>query len=121
VDTAVIKSTTRRFRLERVLSFFDRLAAWGSAAVLVLYVVSGFGLTRAKHVASLTGGVLNLRFAFTLHNNLYIPLLVFFGFHTFMGLRRALIRTTRQKSLAGWVAVGAGAVVVTYLAVLGLA
>jgi len=120
VDTTA-KSAARPFRLERVLSFVDRFAAWGSAAILVLYVVSGFGLTRAEHVGSLTGGLLNRRSAFTLHNNLYIPLLVFFGFHTFMGLRRALIRTTRQKSLAGWVAVGVGAVVVAYLAVLGLA
>jgi hypothetical protein len=120
MDTAP-KSAASPFRLERVLSFVDRFAAWGSAAILVLYVVSGFGLTRAEHVSNLTGGVISRGFAFTLHSNLYIPLLVFFGFHTFMGLRRALIRTTRQKSLAGWVAVGAGAAVVGYLAVLGLA
>ncbi|MDD5646844.1 MAG: hypothetical protein PHW86_06710 [Candidatus Bipolaricaulis sp.] len=120
MDTA-IKSAVDRFRLERVLAVLDRFAAWGSAAILVLYVVSGFGLTRVEHVASMTGGVLNRSFAFTLHNNLYIPLLIFFGFHTLMGLRRALIRTTRRKPLAGWIAVGAGAVVVGYLAVLGLA
>jgi len=118
---AAIKSAAIPFGLERVLSVFDRFAAWGSAAILVLYVASGVGLTRAEHVGNLTGGVMNRGFAFTLHNNLYIPLLVFLGFHTFMGLRRALIRTTRQKSLAGWVAVGAGAVVVGYLAALGLA
>ncbi|MDD5264005.1 MAG: hypothetical protein PHU43_04120, partial [Candidatus Bipolaricaulis sp.] len=90
---APTKCASGRFRLERVLFLFDRFAAWGSAVVLVLYVVSGFGLTRAEHVASLTGGLLDRRSAFTLHNNLYIPFLVFFGFHTFMGLRRALIRT----------------------------
>ena len=93
----------------------------GFAAILVLYVVSGLGLTRAKHEGSLTGGVVNRSFAFTLHSNVYIPLLVFLGFHTLMGLRRALIRTTRRKSVAGWIAVGVGAVGVTHLAVLGLA
>lgn len=118
---AAVKSAASPFRLERVLSVFDRFTAWGSTAILVLYVVSGFCLTRAEHVTSLTGGVVNRGFAFTLHNNLYIPLLAFFGFHAFMGLRRALIRTTRRKPLAGWIAVGAGAVVVGYLAVLGLA
>ena len=70
---------------------------------------------------SIRGVGLGRGFAFTLHNNLYIPLLVFYGFHTLMGLRRALIRTTRRKSVAGWTAVGVGAVVVSYLAILELA
>jgi thiosulfate reductase cytochrome b subunit len=111
----------RRVRLEWLLSRLDRLAAWASAALLVLYIVSGYGLTRPAQVTRLTGGLVAPRLAFTLHNNLYIPLLVFFAFHTFMGLRRALIRSTRRKSIASWIAVGTGAVVVGYLAVLGFA
>jgi succinate dehydrogenase hydrophobic anchor subunit len=110
-----------RIKFERVLARVDHFAAWGSAVLLILYVISGYGLTRPARVTDLTGGIVAPRLAFTLHNNLYIPLLVLFAFHTFVGLRRALIRTTRRKAIAGWVAVGAGAIVVTYLALLGFA
>ncbi len=111
----------RRIRIESILVRLDRLAAWASAVLLILYVISGYGLTRPARVTDLTGGLVAPRFAFTLHNGLYVPLLVFFAFHTFMGLRRALIRTTRRKAVAGWVAIATGAVVVGYLAVLGYA
>ena len=110
-----------KLRAERLLIRIDRLAAWGSALLLILYVISGFGLTRPARVTDLTGGLVAPRLAFTLHNNLVIPLLILFAFHTFMGLRRALMRTARRKHVAGWVAVATGTVVVAYLALLAFA
>jgi hypothetical protein len=107
-------------RCERILARLDHAAAWVSALILVLYIVSGYGITRAESTRALTGGLVTLERAFALHNNLYIPLLVTFAFHTVTGLRRALIRTTRRKLVAGWVAAGAGAVALVYFLVLGV-
>ncbi len=106
-------------RLEALLVRLDRVAAWASAAILVLYIVSGFGLTRGAATQSLTGGWMTPERAYTLHNQLYGPLLVTFAFHTVMGLRRALVRVTRRRALAGALAAGLGAVAVAYLALLG--
>ncbi len=107
-------------RLEWLLARLDHAAAWVSALILVLYIVSGFGMTRADPTQALTGGLINPGRAYILHNNLYIPLLITFAFHTFMGLRRALIRATRKKLVAGWVAAGAGLLALGYFLVLGV-
>jgi len=106
-------------RWDRILARLDHAAAWASAAILVLYIVSGYGITQAAQTQSLTGGLVTPSRAYALHNNLYIPLLVTFAFHTVMGLRRALIRATRRKVVAGWAAAGAGALALAYFVVLG--
>jgi cytochrome b subunit of formate dehydrogenase len=111
----------RPLRVEWLLSRLDNVAAWLSAAVLFLYVVSGYGLTRPESIVRLTGGIMTPDLAYTIHNGLYIPLLVVFVFHTFMGLRRALIRTTRRKLVAGWITAGVGSLALAYLALLGWA
>jgi hypothetical protein len=113
------KAERRPIRLEWLLARLDHAAAWVSALVLVLYIVSGYGMTRATQAQALTGGLMNPGRAYVLHNNLYIPLLVTFAFHTVMGLRRVLIRATRKKLVAGWAAAGAGLLALAYLLVLG--
>jgi hypothetical protein len=107
-------------RLEWMLARLDHAAAWASALILVLYIVSGYGMTRADQAQALTGGLMSPGRAYILHNHLYIPLLVTFAFHTIMGLRRVLIRTTRKKLIAGWVAASAGALALGYLLLLGI-
>jgi hypothetical protein len=111
----------RPLRIEWLLSRLDNVAAWLSAAVLFLYIVSGYGLTRPESIVRLTGGIMTPDLAYTMHNGLYVPLLVVFVFHTFTGLRRALIRTTKRKVVAGWIAVVAGTLALAYLALLGWA
>jgi hypothetical protein len=111
----------RPMRLEWLLSRVDHVAAWISAAIMVLYIVSGYGMTQAARAQTFTGGLMTPGRAFTLHNNLYIPLLITFTFHTFMGLRRVLIRTTRRKLVAGWMTAGIGAVALVYFTLLGWA
>jgi len=111
----------RPLRIEWLLARLDNVAAWLSVAVLFLYIVSGYGLTRPESTVRLTAGIMSPELAYTIHNHLYIPLLVVFVFHTIMGLRRVLIRATRRKLVAGWVAAGVGALAVAYLALLGWA
>jgi succinate dehydrogenase hydrophobic anchor subunit len=108
-----------RIRIEWGLARLDHASAWVSAVVLILYIVSGYGMTRATETQSLTGGLMTPARAFALHNGLFIPLLVTFVFHTFMGMRRALVRATKKKRAAGWIAAGTGALVLAYFLVLG--
>jgi len=121
METINQDAVRRPLRIEWLLSRLDNVTAWLSAAVLFLYIVSGYGLTRPESIVRLTGGIMTPDLALAIHNSLYIPLLVVFVFHTFMGLRRALIRTTKRKVVAGWIAAGAGALALAYLALLGWA
>ena len=121
METINQDAVRRPLRIEWLLSRLDNVTAWLSAAVLFLYIVSGYGLTRPESIVRLTGGIMTPGLAYTIHNSLYIPLLVVFVFHTIMGLRRALIRTTRRKVIAGWIAAGVGALALAYLALLGWA
>lgn len=107
-------------RLEGALARLDHAAAWISALILVLYIASGYGMTRPDRVYALTGGLMTPGRAVTLHNSLYIPLLITFALHTILGLRRVLIRATRKKRAAGWIAAGVGALALGYLLLLGV-
>ena len=103
-----------------MLARVDRYAAWLSAILLFLYVVSGFGMTKPDLVPSMTGGLVSWRVAYDMHNVLHIPLLIVFTFHTFTGLRRALARTTRRSRPAAWIAAGLGLIILGYLLTLAL-
>jgi hypothetical protein len=121
METTTQSAVRRPLRIEWLLSRFDNVAAWLSAAVLFLYVMSGYGLTRPEPTVRLTAGIMTPDLAYAIHNHLYIPLLVVFVFHTVMGLRRALIRATRRKLVAGWITAGVGSLALAYLALLGWA
>ena len=112
--------TSRRITVERSLLWVDRSAAWLSALLLVLYVVSGFGMTKPLLVESMTGGLITWRVAYDMHNLLHIPLIVGFTIHTFMGLRRAVLRVTRKRHLAAGLAMGFALVVLGFLLTLSL-
>ncbi|MEI6171852.1 MAG: hypothetical protein WCQ45_05195, partial [bacterium] len=45
-------------RLEWLLSRVDHVAAWISAAIMVLYIVSGYGMTQAARAQTFTGGLM---------------------------------------------------------------
>lgn len=113
-------SNARRSILERGLLWLDRGAAWLSALLLLLYLISGFGMTKPLLVEQVTGGIITWRVAYDMHNLLHIPLIVGFTLHTFMGLRRAIIRVTRKRRLAVALALVAGAGVLSFLLMLSL-
>jgi len=110
-----------RFRTERVFAQIDRTAAWLSALLLFLFIVSGYGMTKPDFVNQATGGLITWRVAYDMHNLLILPIILTFIVHTITGLRRALARRTKQRRKSAWIAVGAGVVVLTFLLVLVLA
>jgi cytochrome b subunit of formate dehydrogenase len=114
------RTFSTRGSLERVLVRVDRYAAWLSAILLFLYFVSGYGMTKPDLVPFMTGGLISWRVAYDMHNVLHIPLLIVFTFHTFTGVRRALLRATRRRRLTAWMAAGLGLIVLGYLLTLSL-
>ena len=120
IDPTMTLARGRR-SAERFLTGIDRLAAWSSAMLLFLFIVSGFGMTNPELVGRMSGGLFTWRVAYDLHTGLNIPLMVVFTMHTFLGIRRMLIRSTRRRRTASWVAAGLGAAVLAFLLTLGLA
>ena len=60
------------------------------------------------------------RVAYDMHNALHIPLMITFAIHTFTGVRRAMLRRTKQRRMAAWIAVSLGLAVLAYLLILAL-
>jgi cytochrome b subunit of formate dehydrogenase len=58
-----------------------KIIIWLLAIVIVLYFVSGFGITEFRTVETLTFGLLTKNWAFKIHNNLWIPFVVLLALH----------------------------------------
>jgi dolichol kinase len=58
-----------------------RVIPWVLLAVMVLYVVTGLGITRFRTVETLTFGLLSKNLSFRIHDNLLIPFLVLLIIH----------------------------------------
>lgn len=113
------KAARPAVRLERILFRVDHAVAWLSAVVLVLYIVSGFGMTRPDETLARTGGIMTQARAYAIHDALYAPLLATFVFHTLVGLRRVHLRAKRRR-VVGWLVGIASALVLAYLILLAV-
>ncbi|TFH07265.1 MAG: hypothetical protein E4H08_09770, partial [Candidatus Atribacteria bacterium] len=94
-ETAIKKDPKKtlakgQYRAERVFARIDRYAAWLSALLLFLFIVSGYGMTKPDFVYQATARLMTWRVAYDMHNLLIIPIIITFILHTFTGLRRAL-------------------------------
>ena len=54
---------------------------WLLAIVIVLYGVSGFGITEFRTVETLTFGLLTKNLAFKIHNSLELPFIILLFLH----------------------------------------
>lgn len=62
-----------------------QVVRWLLLVVIVVYVVTGFGITEYRVVESLTFGLLTKPLAFKIHNNLLILFLVLLILHIYQG------------------------------------
>jgi len=60
-----------------------QIVHWSLLAVLVLYVLTGFGITAYRTVEFLTFGLLGKALAFKIHDDLIIPFIVLIGLHIY--------------------------------------
>ncbi len=66
-----------------------QIVHWLLLAVIVLYLLTGFGITEYRVVEHLTFGLLTKNLAFNIHNNLLIPFIVLLGLHIYQQIRKA--------------------------------
>jgi dolichol kinase len=62
---------------------------WLLLAVIVLYLLTGFGITEYRVVEYVTFGLLSKPLAFKIHDNLLIPFIVLLGLHVYQQVRRS--------------------------------
>jgi cytochrome b subunit of formate dehydrogenase len=66
-----------------------RVVHWLLVAVLVLYLLTGFGITEFRVVEQVTFGLLSKNVAFYIHNGLLIPFIVLLILHIYQGAKKS--------------------------------
>lgn len=61
-----------------------RIIHWILVAYIVVYIVTGFGITEFQTVEPLTFGLMGKAGAMRLHDNMEIPFIVLIGVHIFL-------------------------------------
>jgi hypothetical protein len=64
-----------------------RLVRWLLFAFALLYIISGFGITRYQIVEPLTLGLLTKPLAFKIHDNLILPFAALLALHLYLAER----------------------------------
>jgi cytochrome b subunit of formate dehydrogenase len=60
-----------------------KFVAWSLLVVIVIYVVSGFGMTKPSYVEPWTLGLITRSVGRTIHSNLLIPLIILTAVHIY--------------------------------------
>ena len=55
--------------------------------LVIVYIVTGFGITEFRTVETLTFGLLTKPLSFKIHNNLWIPFIILLCLHVFLALK----------------------------------
>jgi cytochrome b subunit of formate dehydrogenase len=72
-----------------------RVTHWLMVAVLVVYIVSGYGITQFRVVEALTFGVISKPLSFKVHNGLFITLAALVALHIALALYARARRNPR--------------------------
>ena len=64
-----------------------RVVQWLLLAMVILYIITGFGITEYRTVELLAFGFLTKALSFNIHNNLTIPFVVMLGLHIYQRTR----------------------------------
>lgn len=69
----------------------EKATHWLLVVAIILYVVSGYGITEFRVVERITFGLLSKPLAFRMHTILTMPFLVLLGLHIYFTYRRRFI------------------------------
>ncbi len=78
-----------------------KLIRWSLFAIIILYIISGFGITQFRVVETVTLGVLTKPLSFRIHDYLLFPFIVLLTLHMYMILKSQVLRLSaflRQQS-----------------------
>jgi cytochrome b subunit of formate dehydrogenase len=78
------------------MRLFSRITHWLLVAVLILYGISGLGITQFRIVEAVTFGMLSKELAFRMHDMLWIPFMILLALHI-----AQLIMQARKKRTVG--------------------
>lgn len=56
--------------------------------IIILFIISGFGITNFRLIEAITFGALSKPISFQLHDNLIIPLIILLILHIFFSLQK---------------------------------
>lgn len=89
----------------------SRFCAWALIVLMLLYFVSGYGITKSGLIYKATGGLMDRGAALRMHTYLTIPMVAAFLLHTLISMRFAMIRwNVKNKVVLNWVFLGVGVV-----------
>ena len=71
---------------------FNRLIVWIQLALIVVLIVSGYGLTKPTLINTLTFGLIDHQTAFDLHSLLDLPLFILLTIHVLIEVKLSLMR-----------------------------
>lgn len=60
-----------------------KIAAYLALIILLLYIISGYGITQYQIVEKITLGILTKSLSFKIHSVLIIPLVILLGIHLY--------------------------------------
>jgi hypothetical protein len=75
---------------------FRSLVRWSLFVTVLLYILSGYGISEPKTVESLTFGLITKSVAFNIHNNLIIPFALLMFLHILPFFIRLFHRITHR-------------------------
>jgi hypothetical protein len=79
--------------------FFRMLVRWLLFATVLLFVLSGYGISEPKTVESLTFGLITKSVAFSIHDNLIIPFTLLIFLHILPFFIRLFQRISNRSDI----------------------
>lgn len=64
-----------------------KIVYWSLFILIIVYLITGFGITQYNIVEALTFGLLSRNLSFIIHENLWIPFLILLALHMLFSLR----------------------------------
>ena len=81
----------------RWLKLISRVSAWALLVTVLIFIISGWGITQTETIYRLSFGLIDRRIANLIHRLMDIPLGIFFLSHIFANIR--LMVKTRKTTL----------------------
>ena len=75
------------------MRLIKRIIHWLLLIVAIVYIISGFGITKFRVVESVTFGILTKELAFRIHEYLWIPFILVLVLHVFLSLVRKKLKS----------------------------
>ena len=85
-----MKNITSQYWVKKVIH-------WLLAIVVVLYIISGFGITEFRTVEAVTFGLLTKPLAFKIHDNLWLPFTILLISHIYFALIKPRLKLKGNK------------------------